>query len=583
MNKKKTGFIANNLFMLKEVMDIIPLYAVFLLSLTVARALINAYLNVYLIKYVVDAIQSREAYETVFFHVVIAMTLFILQKACESIFNNIGAPRMKQRLNYKMQLSLFEKGKELDIENYDKTDFYNDFVLSMSSADTKAIEVIDTINDLLYNIISIFAMVTLIASIDITGLVFALVNVVAAYFLNIRTARVNYKKNLELIPPGRMETYVGRIFYLPEYAKEIRMSNIKKVLLRDLDDSIEETRSIIKKYARELTILNFSNYGFFRTFLMRGVYLIIIVYKLVISKTITFGSFMALFKGSWEFKNSIEAIINIVPRLVDNSLYIDKYKAFRMKKSTIRENSGDDPLPGQAAEIVFRNVSFRYSDESPYILKNVNLCIRPGEKIAIYGLNGAGKSTLIKLLLRLYPVSAGEILLGGKNINCYSLNEYYHYIGVIFQDFRLFAFSIAENVLLDSYDPSEEERIKELLAYVGFGDKYERTQRGVTSAVSREFDREGINFSGGEQQKIALARTIARDYSVVVYDEPASALDPISEYEINKAIWLSSKDKTVICISHRINTNVKADRTIYMREGQVVENDEELEAIYQIS
>lgn len=289
---------------------------------------------------------------------------------------------------------------------------------------------------------------------------------------------------------------------------------------------------------------------------------------------------MALFKGSWEFKNSIEAIINIIPRLVDNSLYIEKYKAFNEKESEIQKRSGDDSLPKQATQIEFRNVSFRYSEELPYILKNVNLVIRPGEKIAIYGLNGAGKSTLIKLLLRLYLVSEGEILLGGKNINAYSLKEYYQYIGVIFQDFQLFAFSIAENVLLDKYSPSDEPRVRELLKYVGFEEKLGQMGKVVETPVSKEFDEDGVHFSGGEQQKIALARTIAWDYPVVVYDEPASALDPISEYEINKAIWMSSKNKTVICISHRINRNVKADRTIFMKDGQIVE-DEELKAIYQ--
>ena len=371
-----------------------------------------------------------------------------------------------------------------------------------------------------------------------------------------------------------------RIFYMSEYAKEIRMTNVKKILLQYLDCSIGETKGIIRQYARKLTILNFANHGFFRNFLMRGVYLIIITYKMAVQNSITFGGFMVLFNGAWEFKNSMEAIINIIPRMADNSLYIEKYRIFNEKESEIQKCSGDDHLPGQVAQIEFRNVSFRYSEELPYILKNVNLVIFPGEKIAIYGLNGAGKSTLIKLLLRLYLVSEGEILLGGKNINTYNLKEYYQYIGVIFQDFQMFAFNIAENVLLDKYSPSDETKVRELLKYVGFGDKLDKMIKGVETPISKEFDEDGVHFSGGEQQKIALVRTIARDYPVVVYDEPASALDPISEYEINKAIWMSSKDKTVICISHRINRNVKADRTIYMKNGQIVE-DEELESIYQ--
>lgn len=313
---------------------------------------------------------------------------------------------------------------------------------------------------------------------------------------------------------------------------------------------------------------------------MRGVYLVIIVNKLVLAKTITFGSFIALFNGSWEFKNSLEKIINTIPQMVENSLYIERFKSFIETESEIQKRSGDVKLPKQARTIEFRNVSFRYTCTSPYVLRNIDLIIYPGEKIAIYGLNGAGKTTLIKLLLRLYMVEEGEILLDGKNINTYQLQEYYNYIGVIFQDFQLFAFSIAENILLDKYNSAYEPRIMEAIKNVYFEDRLQCEQKGISTIVSKEFEKDGIDFSGGERQKIALARTIVKNFPIVIYDEPASALDPISEYEVNKAIWKASHDKTVICISHRININVQADRTIYMKDGRIVE-DEELKAIFQ--
>lgn len=579
MMKKKSGLLTNNLFMIKEVINVIPFYVTVTFILTITGAIVNAYVNIYLVKYVIDSIQAAGSYKNVLEHILFALLIFILQIFFASTFNNIYVPRMKQILNNRMQLAQFRKAREIDIEKYDNPEFYNDFILSMQNADTKAIDVIDTVEALIYNITSVAAMITLIASIDMIGLIFALINVTAAYFLNIQTAKTNYKKNLELIPPKRVDDYVGRTFYLPEYAKEMRISNIKKVLHKYFINAIEENKSIIKKYGGKLTVLNFINHGFFRTFLMRGVYLIIIVYKLVVVKSITFGSFITLFNGSWEFKNSLEKIINIIPQMVENSLYIQKYRSFIETESEIQKCSGDARMPEQAKKIEFRNVSFRYTDDSPYVLKNINLIIHPGEKLAVYGLNGAGKSTLIKLLLRLYMVVEGEILLDGKNINSFNLKEYYNYIGVVFQDFQLFSFSIAENILLDKYDPADEQRIVEAINRVYFDDRLKREKKGTATIVSKEFDMYGVNFSGGEKQKIALARTIVKNFPIVIYDEPASALDPISEYEVNKAIWESARDKTVICISHRINANVKADRTIYMRDGQIVE-DEELKAIY---
>lgn len=580
MRNRKRNFISNNLYMLHIVMKIIPFYMIGRLLLTILGALVNAFVNIYLVKFVVDAIQNDTPYPMVFKFIIIAMFIYLIQKALEGIFKNIYLPKMTQILNYKMQITLFAKAKEMDIENYDKPDFYNDFIYSMSNADSKAIDVVNTCNTVVYNITSISAMIGLIASIDSIGLIFAIINVTAAYFLNIKTARINYQKNIELIPPRKVGDYVGRVFYLPEYAKEIRMSHIKRVLHKYFDSSVEENKDIIKKYSTPLAFLNFANYGFFRTFLMRGVYLIILVYKLAVTRSITFGSFLALFNGSWEFKNNLESIINTVPKMIENSLYIEKYRAFIDTESKIKKISGSNSLPDRIGKIEFRNVSFRYTDDSPYILKNINLTINPCEKLAIYGLNGAGKSTLIKLLLRLYLVTEGEILLDGKNINSYQLDEYYNYIGVIFQDFQLFAFSIAENILLDIYDAKDEKRVTDLLNNANFNNKLNQLNNGIQTLVSKEFDKKGMNFSGGERQKIAIARTMAKNYSILIYDEPASALDPISEYEVNKAIWESSNHKTVICISHRINTNVKADRTIYIKEGQIVD-DAELKIIYQ--
>lgn len=578
--KKSNSVLSNNLFMLKEVIGVIPLYVIGTFCLTIARAIVNAYVNVYLIKYVVDAIQFKAQYQDILVSVFWAAAAFLLHKLLESGFINILAPKMTQKLNYSMQMSLFCKAREIDIEKYDQPQFYNDFILSMQNADAKAIDVVDTINTLIYNLTSISAMVAIIASIDTIGLVFALINVTFAYFINIKTAKTNYKKELELVPPRRLGEYVRRVFYLPEYAKEIRMSNIKNVLVKNYKLSVDESKGVIKKYSRLLTALNFTNYGFFRTFLMRGVYLIILAYRLVIQHSVSFGEFLALYNGSWEFKNNLEAIINIVPRIVENSMYIAKYRAFVTTESAIKKIAGNDPLPAKPSKIEFRNVSFRYSENSGFVLKNINLVIEPYEKLAIYGLNGAGKTTLIKLLLRLYMPTEGEILLDGKNINTYSLKDYYKYIGVVFQDFQLFSFSIAENVLLDKYLPEDEQKVTEALEILSFDNRLSKTSQGIATLVSKEFDSSGVDFSGGERQKIALARTMVRDFSILIFDEPASALDPISEYEVNKAIWQSTKGKTVICISHRINANVKADRTIYMRDGQIVD-DSELKAIYQ--
>lgn len=220
-------------------------------------------------------------------------------------------------------------------------------------------------------------------------------------------------------------------------------------------------------------------------------------------------------------------------------------------------------------EIEFRNVSFRYPGMEEYALKNVSLKFHCGSKLAVVGMNGSGKTTFIKLLCRLYDPDEGEILLNGINIRKYNYKEYMEIFSVVFQDYGMFAFTLGENISRkQDYHASE---VEEILKKVGFGERLETLPKGTDTSVGKTLDDDGVEFSGGESQKIAIARALYKDSPFIILDEPTSALDPIAEAEIYEKFDEISENRTAIYISHRLSSCKFCDEIAVFHEGEIVQ------------
>ena len=236
--------------------------------------------------------------------------------------------------------------------------------------------------------------------------------------------------------------------------------------------------------------------------------------------------------------------------------------------------------------IELKNVTFAYSstestdekdgDESKEnppknSLEGIDLTIHKGEKIAIVGYNGAGKTTLTKLLMRLYDPTEGEILYNGRNLKEYDIASLRARIGTVFQDYKIFASTIAENVLGDECTEEKRNTVTDALTKATFREKLDSLEKGMDTELTKEFYEDGVNLSGGESQKVAIARIFAKPYDLVIMDEPSSALDPIAEYELNHTILEYAQDKTVVFISHRLSTTRMADRILMFADGKLME------------
>lgn len=269
--------------------------------------------------------------------------------------------------------------------------------------------------------------------------------------------------------------------------------------------------------------------------------------------------------------NLLINISDIGPGLQRNSIFIEEYFQYMETQPNIRENA-EGMIPQRVANgIRVENVSFSYDGRNE-VLHDINMDIRGGEKVAIVGKNGAGKSTLVKLLLQLYRPQSGRIELDGISAEAYALGAYRERFGVAFQNTQLYAVSVAENVLMAEYEERHKEKIIESLKSSGLYSRIEKTEKGIETAVTKEFNGEGIEFSGGQAQKLALARVFARDCGVVILDEPSAALDPASEAEMYENMMTLALDKTVIMISHRLSACRNVDRIYVMEDGTVAES-----------
>lgn len=311
-----------------------------------------------------------------------------------------------------------------------------------------------------------------------------------------------------------------------------------------------------------------------------GVYLILIGGAL--SGGLSVGSIAQYVSCIMLLLNAISSIVSAVQLSLVNHGYAKRFFSYfdipnPMYKGSLSVEKRED----NEYCIEFKNVSFRYPNTEAYALRHVNLKFKVGQKLAVVGMNGSGKTTFIKLLCRLYDPTEGEILLNEVDIRKYSYEEYMALFSVVFQDFRLFSFSLGQNVAAGAkYD---RERAAACLKEAGFEDRLERMPKGLDTALYKDFDPEGVEISGGEAQKIALARALYKNAPFIVLDEPTAALDPVSEYEVYRKYSQIAGGKTAIYISHRLASCRFCDKIAVFDGGQILQTGTHEELLRQLS
>lgn len=391
-----------------------------------------------------------------------------------------------------------------------------------------------------------------------------------AQFLFFDYIRKKDKKEMwdAMMPHWRKLEYMENVTTDFSYAKDIRLFGMQKYLAKkQIDVYDEELRHWIKS----------RQYWIYNTIFAHGISLLrqlIIIGWLVYSVVfngLSIGNFTLYTASAAAFSNAINEILQALSALRERSAHTDDYRSF-MDIPSADDKAQTIPIPpADKYTFEFKNVSFKYRGQEKYALKNVNLTLHAGEKLAVVGLNGAGKSTFIKLLLRLYDVTEGCILMNGTDIRKFDRKEYYELFAPSFQDVMVFAFPVAENVSMKEPFNTDKAEAEKMLRLAGLGDKLDKLEKGVDTELLKVLYDDGVDLSGGEKQKLALARALYKKSKIIVLDEPTAALDALAEFRLYQSFNELVGNRTAVYISHRLSSTRFCDRVAMFKDGEMVE------------
>ena len=444
----------------------------------------------------------------------------------------------------------------------------------------------------LANIITKFFVALGVVVLVCTRIPWLMIPVIISFAVNsYTTSKVNKGRRKffkEMSTVERGSTYFNTELQESRYAKDIRLYDASEVFEKKYDGYVDRIYGTSKKYFMGfLKYWNVNN--IFYSVSDMTIYILLVVN--IFNKTISIGEFSSLFQATGEFASAIRNIVNSYLEMNYTSsvlkFYIDFVESVAVEDDkfdgSVAENGLSDNIISDnitleetenilanfnKCEIEFKNVSFKYPNTEKYILKNVSATIKAGEHVAIVGQNGAGKTTFIKLLCHLYDNYEGKILINGREAGEYSFREYIRLLSVVFQDFRLFAFTIKENVTVFQ---DKKVDLEEIYKIAGIEDWINSLEEKDSTHIYKMFVENGVEPSGGQAQKLAIARALYKNAPIVVLDEPTAALDPISEYEVYKNFDKLVHGKTAIYISHRLSSCRFCDRIIVLENGSVVE------------
>lgn len=462
---------------------------------------------------------------------------------------------------------IFKKAQQVELGCYEDPDFFDKYNRATWVVEKGGFKrIIEGSAWTIGSFVSIVSLISYLISIDPFLLVFIVCPLVVVVFRVFKN-NIELTKEKEMTPYERQKDYVRRTILLKDFAKEIKTTNIFTVIDKRFRSAIQKNIDVIKKYGWRIALLECISDYFAEIIPVTGGFLYG-CYRLIIARNLPVSQFSVLISAITTCRNKLNHLAHYFAMQQKHCLWVQNLREFLEYEPGIQ---GGELTPGEFQSLEFRNVSFRYKEDSEYILKNLSFTINKGQTIAVVGHNGAGKTTLSKLIMRLYDVSEGEILYNGINIKEYNLEEYRKKFASVFQDYRVFAMSVAENVL--TQEVSEENRAEAINALKMAG-VYEKTQKLIhqeDSILTKEFDPDGVLLSGGETQKVTIARLFASEFDVAVLDEPSSALDPVAESRMYDALEAGTKGKTVIYISHRLSSATRSDNILVFSKGLIVE------------
>lgn len=552
--------------------EISPSYIIFLILSTLISSG-QIFINVILPKYLIDELMGSKDFE----RLIILGSLIILSNLLFALLNNTMKRIMEVKniyMNEMMNKAMADKIMNVEF-SYLENPYYLDLKerAAFAANNQAAMErLIRDVASMLKNIVTILGLVTIMFT--LSWILIILLSVVIIVSILAYRLFMNYQMNFfqEIIPVNRRYGYYVNLCYDDKLQKDIRLYDMSDMMTDKVTHyNLEINEWFSRYYKKQGKFLGL--YGVLNDLQGALAYgyvgLRVITDKL--GPRIGLGSFTMYVNAAINFTKATTELGNNIVNVIQLLGYLDPFMEF-MSLPDEGQIGGNVVFDGDVESIEFKNVSFKYPKSDRLVLDNVSFKINKGEKISIVGLNGAGKTTLVKLICRLYRPTEGKILINGRDIFEYEHESYMKRIAAVFQDYKLFNFSIEENITGKELNEDSKKALN-LIEEVGLKDRVESLPDGIKSLLGKAYDERGVELSGGEQQKIAIARALYKNSSLVILDEPTSALDPIAEAEIYENFNNLVGDKTAFYISHRMSSSVFCDKILVIDGGEVKDFD----------
>ena len=460
----------------------------------------------------------------------------------------------------------YKKLSEIDYDFHENPMFLNDYTRALEEGVNNIYDVANntfaTIKTLVqsFGVLSVFSI---IAKDNFFIILIALSIAVVYLLISLRCGFLSKTMRKNQRPYQRISWYSNRAFTVRDGMADIKTSDIDKLLIENNEKSLDKAIQIYDKYSIKITIWTYI-----------GQISLALLYPTIIGCLAYFTTDIASFASLTVAASNIASLITALASsigTVESILPDCKVPFDVLKMQGLIEGHDGKKLDSEFEKLEIKNLDFSYTGHKNQ-LEDINITINKGDNIAIVGANGAGKTTLVKMLLRLYDPKEGSILLNGEDYKEIDVKDLRKKVGAVFQNVETYAVSIAENILLRKVETEDDIKlVDDALKFSGLYDYVYSLPKGIDSEVSREFNNTGIVFSGGQNQRLAIARGYAQNYELFILDEPSSALDPLAEAQVYKNMIELGKNKTIIFISHRLTTTINASKIYLFENGKIIE------------
>lgn len=527
------------------------------------------YFSATLAQAVIEMIEAGKPFEAAFLTGLTYLLLALALNLLHAVYEDFYLRWKKQEIEGTIERSIYEKALMVDYRHFDDPSYFDSYKLATEKFASQSSETLQNLFSLLSGVAKCIVYGALIASQGVALLLIVLGCSAFVAYAQIYWSRVSVERETAMVNDQRKADYLRRLFFDHTAVADLRASNIKKPLFSLFDGSVKSRAAIYRKYgAKEFLTDILANLAQLGTTFAVPVY---VAWGVMSGNIGGIGVYATLIASSLALKEALNALGWWSSQVALGVAYAQKVQHFFDTDSTIEASTDGEKASEGPFSVRFDHVSYRYGGSDEFAIRDLSLAIAPGEKIAIVGENGAGKTTLTKLLLRLYDADGGTVQINGRPIADYDVSTLRGRIGIAFQQSRLYALSVREN--MTAYADADDARLKSCLEEVGL-------RLSLDAQVTKEFDENGAVLSGGDAQRLCLTRLLHSEFGLLILDEPSSALDPIAEYRIAKLIFDRSPTTTVM-VAHRLSTVVDADRIYLLSGGEIIESGSHAELMAQ--